>query len=97
MIGGEGFNTLTTYVRFEVLTATMKNAVFWDIKTQFVPNGKHLTSLLHNPAGKCCVRFEVLMAVTVNNAVFCDVKPCGCLYAELRQDICLVLANDGER
>jgi hypothetical protein len=29
------------YVRFEVFTAvTMKNAVFWDIKTQFVPHRK---------------------------------------------------------
>jgi hypothetical protein len=30
------------YARFEVFTAvTMKNAVFWDIKTQFVPHRKH--------------------------------------------------------
>jgi hypothetical protein len=34
-------------VRFEVFTAvTMKHAVFWDIKTQFVPHRKHITSLL---------------------------------------------------
>jgi hypothetical protein len=34
-------------VRFEVFTAvTMKNAVFWDIKLQFVPHRKHITSLL---------------------------------------------------
>jgi hypothetical protein len=32
------------YVRFEVFTAvTMKNAVFWDIKTQFVPDRRHIT------------------------------------------------------
>jgi hypothetical protein len=32
------------YVRFEVSTAvTMKN-VFWDIKVQFVPHRKHITS-----------------------------------------------------
>jgi hypothetical protein len=27
-----------------------KNAVFWDIKAQFVPHRKHITSL-QNPAG----------------------------------------------
>jgi hypothetical protein len=32
--------------RFEVFTAvTMKNAVFWDIKTQFVHHRRHITSL----------------------------------------------------
>jgi hypothetical protein len=31
-----------TDVRFEVFTTvTMKNVVFWDIKTQFVPHRKH--------------------------------------------------------
>jgi hypothetical protein len=30
---------------------TMKNAVFWDIKTQFVPHWKHITSPLQSPAG----------------------------------------------
>jgi hypothetical protein len=35
------------HVRFDVFTAvTMKNAVFWDIKTQFVPHRKHITSPL---------------------------------------------------
>jgi hypothetical protein len=30
-------------VRFDVLAAvTMKNVVFWDIKTQFVPHRRHL-------------------------------------------------------
>jgi hypothetical protein len=39
-------------VRFEVLTAVaMKNAVFWDIKTQFVPHRKQITSPLESPAG----------------------------------------------
>jgi hypothetical protein len=39
------------YVRVEVFTAvTMENAVFWDIKTQFVPYRKHITSPLQNPA-----------------------------------------------
>jgi hypothetical protein len=40
------------YVRFEVFTAvTMKIAVFWDIKTQFVRHRRHITSPLQSPAG----------------------------------------------
>jgi hypothetical protein len=39
-------------VTFVVLTAvTNKNAVFWDIKTQFVLNRRHITSPLQSPAG----------------------------------------------
>jgi hypothetical protein len=39
-------------VRFVVLAAvTMKNAVFWDIKTQFVPHRRHITSPPQSPAG----------------------------------------------
>jgi hypothetical protein len=39
------------YVRFEVFTAvTMKNGVFWDIKTQFVLHRRHLTSPLQSQA-----------------------------------------------
>jgi hypothetical protein len=35
------------HVKFEVFTAvTMKNAVFWAIKTQFAFQRKHITSLL---------------------------------------------------
>jgi hypothetical protein len=30
---------------------SMKNAVFWDIRTQFVPNRRHITSPLQSPAG----------------------------------------------
>jgi hypothetical protein len=38
-------------VRFEVFTeVTMKNVVFWDIKTQFVPHRRHITSPLQSPA-----------------------------------------------
>jgi hypothetical protein len=38
-------------VRFEAFTpVTMKNAVFWDIKTQFVPHRKQISSLLQSPA-----------------------------------------------
>jgi hypothetical protein len=40
------------YVTFEVLTVvTVKTAVFWDIKTQFIPHRKHITSLLQSPDG----------------------------------------------
>jgi hypothetical protein len=38
------------YVRFEVFTTvTMKNAVFWDKKTQFVLHRRHITSPLQSP------------------------------------------------
>jgi hypothetical protein len=38
---------LIPYVRFEVFTAvTMMNVVFWNIRTQFVPHRKHITSPL---------------------------------------------------
>jgi hypothetical protein len=39
------------YVRFEVFTAvTMKNVVFWDIKPQFIPHRRNITSSLQTPA-----------------------------------------------
>jgi hypothetical protein len=39
------------FVRFESFTAvTMKNGVFWDIKTQFVLHRRHITSPLQSPA-----------------------------------------------
>jgi hypothetical protein len=39
-------------VRLKVFTAvTMKNVVFWDTKTRFVPHRKHITSALQRPAG----------------------------------------------
>jgi hypothetical protein len=56
---------------------TMKNAVVWDIKTQFVPHRRHITSPLWRPAGYFYVRFEVFTAVTMKNAVFWDITPCG--------------------
>jgi hypothetical protein len=38
---------IENYVRFVVFTAvTMKNGVFWDIATEFVPHRKHT----HGPA-----------------------------------------------
>jgi hypothetical protein len=39
------------FVRFEVFTAaTMKNVVFWDIKTKFVLHRRRITSPLQIPA-----------------------------------------------
>jgi hypothetical protein len=55
----------------------MKNVVSWDIKAQFVPHRRHITSALQNPAGSCYVRCEVFTAVTMKSADFCDVTPCG--------------------
>jgi hypothetical protein len=38
--------------KIEVFTAmTAKNAVFRDIKTEFVPHRRHVTSPVKNPAG----------------------------------------------
>jgi hypothetical protein len=42
---------LPYYVRFEVFTAvTMKNVVFCDTETHFVPLRRHITSALQGPA-----------------------------------------------
>jgi hypothetical protein len=47
MNDGQTNRTTWRNVRCEVFTAvTMKNAVFWDIKAQFVPHRRHITSLL---------------------------------------------------
>jgi hypothetical protein len=59
------------------MAVTIKNAVFLDIKTQFVPHRKHITSPLQSSAGYCYVRFEVFTEATMKNAVFWDVTPCG--------------------
>jgi hypothetical protein len=52
----------------------MKNAVFLDIKPQFIPHRRHITSPLQSPAGRCYVRSEVYTAVTMKNALFWDNK-----------------------
>jgi hypothetical protein len=60
----------------EVLTAvTMKNAVFWEKRAEFLLHIRHFTSPLQSSAGECYARFEVFTAVTMKNAVFWDVKP----------------------
>jgi hypothetical protein len=56
------------------MAVTMKNAVFWDIKTQVLPHRRHITSPLQNPAGECYVRVEVFTAVTMKNFVFWEKK-----------------------
>jgi hypothetical protein len=37
--------------RMSLKAVTMINAIFWDIKPQFVPERKHITSSLQTPAG----------------------------------------------
>jgi hypothetical protein len=59
----------------------MKTAVFLDIKILFVPQRRHITSQLQGRAGYRYVRSDVSTAVTMKNAVFWDVTPCGsCTY-----------------
>jgi hypothetical protein len=42
LVGLEGRNLNMLMYDYDVFTAVaMKNAVFWDIKTQFVPHRKH--------------------------------------------------------
>jgi hypothetical protein len=55
----------------------MKTAVFWDIRTQFITNRRHITSALQSSAIQCYVRFEVFTAVTMKNVVFWDVTSRG--------------------
>jgi hypothetical protein len=55
----------------------MKNVVFWDIKIQFLPHRKYMTSLLQSPVGWCPARFQVLTAVTTKNVVFWTVTQYG--------------------
>jgi hypothetical protein len=52
----------------------MKNVVFWDIKTQLVPQRGYITSPLQSSAGDWYVMFEVFTAVTMKNVFHCDVK-----------------------
>jgi hypothetical protein len=53
----------------------MKNAVFWDIESLFIPHMKHIISPLQRPAIQYCVRFAISAAVTMKNAVLWDIKP----------------------
>jgi hypothetical protein len=59
------------------MAVTMKNVVFRDINTQFVPHRRHITSPVQSPASKCYVRFEVSTGVNMKDIVFRDVTPCG--------------------
>jgi hypothetical protein len=52
LISPEFETTAKHNVGFEILTeVTMKNTVFWDIKSLFVPHRKRITSPLQSPAG----------------------------------------------
>jgi hypothetical protein len=53
----------------------MKNAVLWDIKPQFIPHRRHITSLLQSQASSCYVKIAIFTAVTMKNAVLWDIKP----------------------
>jgi hypothetical protein len=53
------------------MAVTVMN-VFWDIKTEFLPHMRHITSSLQSPIGQCYVRFEVFRAENVKNALFWD-------------------------
>jgi hypothetical protein len=55
----------------------MRNAVFWDIKDQFLPHRKHITSALQDPASYWHVRFEVFKRFAKKNGDFWDIRPCG--------------------
>jgi hypothetical protein len=55
----------------------MKDVVFWDIKTQFVLHRRHIMSPLQSSAGYCYARFEFFTVVTMKNAIFWEVTPCG--------------------
>jgi hypothetical protein len=51
------------------MAVTMTNAVFWDIKTLFVPHMRHITYALQGPDVYYYVRFEVFTAVTTKNVI----------------------------
>jgi hypothetical protein len=55
---------------------TMKNVLCWDIRIHFILHRRHITSQLQRAVGYFHVRFEVFMAVTMQNVVFLDVTPC---------------------
>jgi hypothetical protein len=75
VISEKNANSGEQCVGSELSTAmTMKNVVFWDIKTQFVLHRRHITSPLQRSASYCFVRFEVFTAVSLKNAVFWDIK-----------------------
>jgi hypothetical protein len=40
-------------------SVTMKNAVYWDIKAQFIPHRRHITSPLQSPADKAANKYKV--------------------------------------
>jgi site-specific DNA-adenine methylase len=72
---GQEAETPTGYVRFEVFTAvTMKNAVFWNIKAQFVPHRRHYVSATEPNLLLLYKILRCFTAVTMKNAVFWVIK-----------------------
>jgi hypothetical protein len=55
----------------------MENAIFWDVKTQFLPHRKHIISPIQSATCKCYVRSEDFTVVTMKNFVLWDPTPCG--------------------
>jgi hypothetical protein len=47
----------------------MKNSVFWDINTQFLPHRRHVTSLLQNPACFHGCNYEEYLLLGYKNPV----------------------------
>jgi hypothetical protein len=52
----------------------MKNVINLDIKLQFIPHRRHLTSSQQSTASNYYVRFEVLTGVIMKNTVFWDAR-----------------------
>jgi hypothetical protein len=50
----------------------MKNVVFWDIRTEFVPHKRHISATESSQLMLC--KIEVFTAVTMKNAVLWDIK-----------------------
>jgi hypothetical protein len=52
----------------------MKNADFWNIKTQFVPQRNYIKSPLQSQTGKYYIRYGVFMALTMRDADFWNIE-----------------------
>jgi hypothetical protein len=61
---------ISAYRKLYLYLHTLKNALFWDKHSQFVPHRRHIKSPLQSPASYCYVRFQVVTAVTLKKALF---------------------------
>jgi hypothetical protein len=71
----------------------MKNAVFWDIKAQFVLQRKHYISA-REPSRLMLCKIRFFTAVIMKNAVFRDVTPCGSFRNRIRELGALAVTNN---